>query len=80
MGTAIAMRRDYSSRELRRLATRVKEAARDEALPAFRKCKEQRRTADPSSGRLARRTSLPTLTCQARTAETSKSCRPASIT
>ena len=27
MGTAIAMRRDYSSRELRRLATRVKEAA-----------------------------------------------------
>src|SRR5258708_11695873 len=35
MGTAIAMRRDYSSRELRRLATRVKEAAQARRLLAI---------------------------------------------
>src|SRR5258706_13110479 len=35
MGTAIAMRRDYSSRELRRLTTRVKEAAQARRLLAI---------------------------------------------
>src|SRR5258706_10600287 len=35
MGTAIAMRRDYSSRELRRLATRVKDAAQARRLLAI---------------------------------------------
>ena len=35
MGTAIAVRRDYSSRELRRLATRVKDAAQARRLLAI---------------------------------------------
>jgi transposase len=35
MGTAIAVRRDYSSRELRRLATRVKDAAQARRLLAL---------------------------------------------
>src|SRR5919201_2036892 len=35
MGTAIAVRRDYSSRELRRLATRVKDAAQTRRLLAI---------------------------------------------
>jgi hypothetical protein len=35
MGTAIAARRDYSSRELRRLATRVKDAAQARRLLAI---------------------------------------------
>jgi hypothetical protein len=37
MGTAIAVRRDYSSRELRRLATRVKDAAQARRLLAHRR-------------------------------------------
>ena len=35
MGTAIAVGRDYSSRELRRLATRVKDAAQTRRLLAI---------------------------------------------